>query len=81
MAIFGHSTNGWMDVDLFKRWLKELFIREIEKAHTLKPVLLVIDRAKCHISLPISELGDENNAILYMVLPNVTHLIQPRDLF
>ena len=75
-AIFGHSTNGWMDADLFKKWLEELFIPEIDKACILKLVLLIIDGAKCHISLPISELCDENNIILYMLLPNVTHLIQ-----
>ena len=31
-------------------------------------------------SLPISELCDENNVILYTLLPNATHLIQPLDL-
>ena len=76
-AVFGHSTNGWMDVNL---WLKELFIPEVETAQILKPVLLVINGAKCHISLPISKLCDENNIILYMLLPNVTHLTQPLDL-
>ena len=77
MAIFGHSTNGWMDADLFKKWLEELFIPEIDKAQIPKPVLLIIDGAKCHISLPISELCDKN-IILYTLLLNVTHLIQPQ---
>ena len=53
---------------------------EIDRAHILKPILLVIDRAKCHISLPILELCDENNVILYTLLPNATHLIQPLNL-
>ena len=39
-------------------------------------VLLVIDGAKCRISLSISELCDDN-IILYTLLPNATHLIQP----
>ena len=80
MAIFGHSTNRWMDTDLFEKWLEELFIPEIDKARIPKPVLLIIDGAKCHISLPILELCDENNIILYTLLPNATHLIQPLDL-
>ena len=79
-AIFRHSTNGWMDADLFRKWLEESFIPEIDKAHIPKPVLLIIDGAKCHISLPISELCDENNIILYTLLPNATHLIQPLNL-
>ena len=80
MVIFGHSTNGWMDADMFEQWLKESFISKIEKAHVPKLVLLVIDGAKCHISLPISELCNEDNIILYTWLLNVTHLIQPLDL-
>ena len=50
-AIFRHSTNRWMDADLFEKWLAESFIPEIDKAHIPKPVLLIIDGAKCHISL------------------------------
>ena len=75
-AIFGHSTNGWMDADLFEKWLEELFVPKIDKAHIPKPVLLVIDGAKYHISLPISKLCNDN-IILYMLLLNATHLIQP----
>ena len=69
-----------MDANLFGKWLKESLIPKVEKAHIPKPVLLVIDGVKCHISLPISELCDENNIILYMLLLNATHLIQPLDL-
>ena len=80
MVIFSHSTNGWMDADLFEKWLEESLIPEIDKAHIPKPVLLVIDGAKCHINLLILELCNDNNIILYMLLPNVTHLLQPLDL-
>ena len=69
-----------MDVDLFEKWLEESFIPKIDKARIPKPVLLIIDGVKCYISLPISELCDEKNIILYTLLPNVTHLIQPLDL-
>ena len=58
---------------------QRVFIPEEEKAHIPKSILLVIDGAKCHISLPISELCDKN-IILYTLLPNMTHLIQPLDL-
>ena len=80
MVIFSHFTNGWMDANLFEKWLEESFIPKIDKAHILKPVLLVINGTKCHISLLISELCDDNNIILYMLLSNVTHLIQPFNL-
>ena len=59
LAMVRHSTNGWVDANLFEKWLKESFISEVEKAHILKPILLGISGVKCHISLPISELCDE----------------------
>ena len=67
-------------MDLFEKWLEESFIPGINKAHVPKLVLLVIDGTKCHISLPISELCNDNNIILYTLSLKVTHLIQPLDL-
>ena len=79
-TIFGHSLSGWMDQDLFYNWLEHSFIPEIEKCHIPKPVLLLIDGAKVHISLFIFELCNEHNVILYTYLPNLTHLLQALDL-
>ena len=79
-AVFGHSLSGWMDQDLFLNWLEQSFIPEIEKRHFPKPVLLLIDGAKVHISLFISELCDEHNIILDTYLPNSMHLPQALDL-
>ena len=53
LAMFRHSTNGLMDANLFKKWLGESFIPKVEKARIPKPILLVINGTKCHISLPI----------------------------
>ena len=69
-----------MDQDLFYNWLEQSFIPEIEKHHILKPVLLLIDGAKVHISLFISELCNEHNIMLYTYLPSLMHLLQALDL-
>ena len=45
-----------------------------------KPVLLLIDGMKFHISIQAREICKENNIILYTLYPNVTHLIQLLDL-
>ena len=79
-AVFGHSPSGWMDQDLFLNWLEQSFIPKIEKCRVPKPVLLLINGAKVHISLFISELCDKHNIILYTYLPNSTHLLQALDL-
>ena len=69
-----------MDQDLFLNWLEQSFIPEIDKCHVPKLVLLLINGAKVHISLFISELCDEHNVILNIYLPNLTHLLQALDL-
>ena len=43
-----------------------------------KPVLLLINGAKCHILIQAREFCKENN-ILYTLYLNVTHLVQPLD--
>ena len=45
-----------------------------------KPILLLIDSVKCHLSIQASEICDENEILLYMLFPNATHLIQALDL-
>ena len=45
-----------------------------------KPVLLLINRAKCHISIQVGEFCKENNIILCTLYLNPTHLIQLLDL-
>ena len=45
-----------------------------------KPILLLIDGAKCHLSIQASEICDENEILLYVLFPNATHLIQALDL-
>ena len=44
-----------------------------------KPVLLLIDGAKCHILIQAREFCKENN-IIYTLYPNATHLVQSLDL-
>ena len=68
-AVFGHSLSRWMDQNLFFNWLEQSFIPEIGKCRVPKPMLLLIDRAKVHISLFISELCDKHNVIHYTYLP------------
>ena len=55
-AVFGHLSSRGMDQDLFYNWLGQSFIPKIERYCVPKPILLLIDGAKVHISLFISEL-------------------------
>ena len=69
-----------MDTELFHSWLENGFNESIVERCVKKPVLLLIDGAKCHILIQAGEFCKENNIILYTLYPNTTHLIQPLDL-
>ena len=45
-----------------------------------RPVLLVIDGARVHLSMWISGFCNEHNITLYVLHPNSTHLTLPLDL-
>ena len=74
-TVFAHSTSRWIYQELFQNWLENGFIPEVKQAGILRPILLLIDGAKCHILLFISKICDQENIILYTLLPNMMHLI------
>ena len=62
------------------QWLWNVFEPTISRLSLRRPVLLVIDGAKVHLSIYASEFCDKHNIILYTLYPNSTHLLQPLDL-
>ena len=54
-GLFSNSSNGWMDGTLFCSWLEFGFNEGITECNVRKPVLLLIDGVRCHISIETSE--------------------------
>jgi len=79
-AVMGRSENGWMDSELFVEWLKTVFIPDINTRQVKRPVILLVDGHKTHMSLEASDTCNENNIILYCLLEHASHLMQPCDL-
>ena len=77
---FGHSLSGWIDQSLFVQWLHNVFDPTLTAMGIKRPILLIIDGTRVHLSLWISEFCDDKNIILYVLYPNSTHLTQPLDL-
>ena len=77
-AIYGHSDNGWMDSPLFVAFLEHLDNFVTEKQIT-RPVLLFVDGHSTHMSLDAAQFCHDHNIILYCLLENATHVLQPCD--
>ena len=73
------SHNGWMNSQIFKTWINDIFIPHVAKKK--KPVVLFVDGHCSHKSdLERMELCDNNGIILYGLLPHAFHIVQPLDL-
>ena len=73
-GLFGNSENGWMDSELFAQWLENSFNVDITQRRITKPVLLLVDGAKVHISIESAEYCASNGIYLYTLYPNSTHI-------
>ena len=71
------SHNGWMTEESFVDWLKALFIPSLPPT---RPVLLILDGHKSHITYEVRELARGSNIHLLKLPPHTTHLLQPLDI-
>ena len=62
-AIYGHTSSGWMDSELFVSYL-EHFNDLVSKHNIPKPVLLLVDRHSTHMSLSAAYYCFSNDIIL-----------------
>jgi hypothetical protein len=79
-AVLGRSDNGWMDSTLFCSWLETAFIPAINERKVKKPVLLLIDGHKTHVTMEASDICLSNGIELYCLLEHASHIMQPLDL-
>jgi len=77
-AIYGHTISGWMDSELFVSNL-EHFNEFVSKHRIPKPVLLLVDGHSTHMSLAAAHYCFTKDIILYCLLKNATHILQPCD--
>ncbi|XP_052221831.1 uncharacterized protein LOC127838248 [Dreissena polymorpha] len=77
-AIYGMSDNGWMDRQLSLSFLHHLddFIGQKQIPN---PVILFVDGHSTHMNLDATQFCYDNQIILYCLLENATHVLQPCD--
>ena len=75
-TIYGLSSKGWMDMELFEKWFSRLFLC---CAPAARPLLLLLDGHSSHYSPAAIRMAAEEQVILFVLPPNTTHLSQPLD--
>ena len=75
-TLYGLSTNGWMNQDLFHQWFVKHFLQYIP---TRRLLILLMDGHSSHYCPETIKMAAENKVILFILPPNTTHLTQPLD--
>ncbi|XP_063227417.1 uncharacterized protein LOC134533739 [Bacillus rossius redtenbacheri] len=73
---YAASKSGWMDGEIFLNWFKKVFLPNIPEE---RPVLLILDGHKSHVSLPMILKAVEHQVVLVKLPPHTTHVTQPMD--
>ena len=75
-TMYGLSSNGWMDEELFKLWFKNHFLMHIPSC---RPILLMMDGHSTHFEPSVIRMAAKEEVILFCLPPHSTHLTQPLD--
>ena len=74
-TIYGLSSKGWIDQDLFDQWFDHFLCY----APSARPLLLMMDGHSSHYCPSVIHRASKNEVILMALPPNTTHLTQPLD--
>ena len=75
-TLYGSSTNGWIDQELFLLWFHKLFLMSVPK---VRPLLLIMDGHSSHYSPDFIQIAAKEQMIIFVLPPHTTHLTQPLD--
>ena len=71
------SSNGWIDSELFLKWLNHFVM--FTKPSPQQKVILIVDGHASHKSLDVVEYASEQGVVMISLPPHTTHRMQPLD--
>ena len=75
----GLSESGWMRSDTFYEYVVNVLDPYLVEKNVPKPVVLFLDGHRSHMSYGLSDECSKRKIIIYTLLPNATHILQPAD--
>ena len=75
-TVYGLSTKGWIDQELFDLWFTNHFLLYAPLA---RPLLLLLDGHSSHYSPDTIRLAAKEKVIVFALPPHTTHFSQPAD--
>lgn len=75
-TMYGLSSSGWIDNELFDAWFQNHFLT---CAPATRPLLLILDGHSSHFNPATLRRAAEEDVVLFCLPPNTTHRTQPLD--
>ena len=75
-ALYAKSESGYMDGELYLLWFEKVFLKYCSRD---RPVMLIQDGYKSHMTLSMIETAQRESVILFNLPPHTTHASQPLD--
>ena len=75
-TLYGLSSNGWIDMELFSAWFFDHFLKYVPM---FRPLLLLLDGHASHYCPEVIKMAAKEKVIIFTLPPNTTHLTQPLD--
>ena len=75
-TMYGLSTSGWVDSELFDAWFQNHFLAYSPAS---RPLLLILDGHSSHFNPATLRRAAEEEIIMFCLPPHTTHRTQPLD--
>ncbi|XP_071500310.1 uncharacterized protein [Diadema antillarum] len=79
-TFLGRSKNGRMDGEIFHEFIEKSFVPFLNRHSVHRPVLLLVDGHRSHLTLEVADLCHKHKIILYCLPAKARHILQPCDL-
>ena len=74
------TAKGWSNSLVFQDFLKNHFLKYVQRDEPSSKVLLLYDGHKSHYCASLIEWARDNNIILFVLPPHTSHILQPLDI-
>ena len=75
-SIYGLSSKGWINQDLFNSWFTEHFLSYVPST---RPLLLLLDGHSSHYCPEVIKMASKHKIVVFTLPPHTTHITQPLD--
>ena len=77
---FDSSDNGWMNSDLFYKWLTSVFYPSVLNRGVKFPIILFVDGQVSHVDMDVTDFCREKDIILFCFPAHSNEILQPLDM-